>query len=223
MQPKEKKSKQPKSNNLKKSYTMMLIGIVLCILLDQIVKSVVVYNFESLPIELLGGVLRISFVQNTGAALGIGGSNLLISVLTNLLVLVVIIRFVVKQKDMIDTKTKVALVMMIAGGFSNLIDRVFRNGVIDYIDLSAFMKFPLFNIADILIVLGWILFALFAAINTVKVSREIKEEIEVKKEELERIEEKRDSKKTGNNSPRNDSSKDKLDDTKKQKKTKKKK
>ena len=67
--------------------------------------------------------------------------------------------------------------MVLAGGFSNLIDRIFKGFVVDFIDVSELINFPNFNLADIFIVLGWILLALFFAMyaNNVRMGKIKKE------------------------------------------------
>ena len=47
--------------------------------------------------------------------------------------------------------------MVISGGLSNLIDRIFRGHVVDYIDINQIFNYPVFNIADICVVIGAIL------------------------------------------------------------------
>lgn len=47
--------------------------------------------------------------------------------------------------------------MILGGGISNLLDRVFRGYVVDYIDINYLIKYPIFNLADILIVIGVLL------------------------------------------------------------------
>ena len=44
--------------------------------------------------------------------------------------------------------------MILGGGISNLIDRLFRGFVIDYLDINYLFKYPIFNLADICIVIG---------------------------------------------------------------------
>ena len=66
----------------------------------------------------------------------------------------------IKQREMTNKFTNISLALILAGGFGNLIDRIFRGRVIDFIDISPVFNFPTFNIADILVVIGWIAFAL---------------------------------------------------------------
>ena len=56
-----------------------------------------------------------------------------------------------------NKKVYIGLLFLIAGGISNLIDRVFRGFVVDYIDFTQIIDFPVFNLADIVLVVGWIL------------------------------------------------------------------
>lgn len=46
------------------------------------------------------------------------------------------------------------LLLVLAGGIGNLIDRLFRGYVIDYIDINNLFEFPVFNLADVFIVVG---------------------------------------------------------------------
>jgi signal peptidase II len=69
------------------------------------------------------------------------------------------------QNKRIDNKTMVVLSLMISGGISNVIDRFIRGGVIDFIKI---MHFPIFNIADIFIVVGWVLLVVFILLYSSK-------------------------------------------------------
>ncbi|WP_294488789.1 signal peptidase II [uncultured Ruminococcus sp.] len=64
----------------------------------------------------------------------------------------------------------VSVAMIIAGGVGNLIDRVRMHEVIDYIKFEP-INFPIFNFADICIVIGAILFCLSIIISDVKKSK----------------------------------------------------
>ena len=74
----------------------------------------------------------------------------------------------------IDNITNIVLTFILAGGIGNFVDRIFKGHVVDFIDITEFLNFPKFNLADIYIVCGWIMLAFIFAKNTVKIRKEIK-------------------------------------------------
>ena len=141
---------------MKKNKIVIWIGIITIslILIDQISKIVVKQNFTH-PIEK--GIFGINLIENTGMAFGFKNGNTKNIILTSL-ILLIIINFIRNQKDRIDEHTAVAISMILAGGISNLIDRIIRGGVVDFISLK---NFAILNIADCYIVVGWILLIIF--------------------------------------------------------------
>ena len=67
--------------------------------------------------------------------------------------------------------------LILAGGFANLIDRIVRGYVIDYIDITKLFNYPVFNFADICIVIGVILVFIIIIINTIKSQESINEKV----------------------------------------------
>lgn len=150
----------------KKLLKVLLITIILLILVDQISKILVI---KFLPEEkvLIQNVLAISKVENEGIAFGLNKQNLS-NIMLTFLVLAIITRFLVTQKKNLNFKTTVFISMMIAGGISNVIDRIFRGAVFDFIKIG---DFPVFNIADSIIVIGWILFVIDLIKNVREISK----------------------------------------------------
>ena len=125
-------------------------------------------------VTAIPGVLDLTLTYNTGAAWSLFDDNTLFLAILSLVASIVIIVFIMKN----DWKTKkiysLSTCMLLAGTFGNMIDRfltVFdlREGVVDMIILnpldslwSAIFKsrFPIFNVADVLLVLGVILLAI---------------------------------------------------------------
>lgn len=139
----------------KKILKIILIVTILVILIDQVSK-ILIDIFVQNDIVILQNVLEISKFENEGFAFGINKQNISNIALT-VLVLAIIIRFIVMQKKNLTIKTTIFLSMIIAGGISNVIDRFFRGAVLDFIKVG---DFPVFNLADCFIVIGWILFVI---------------------------------------------------------------
>lgn len=165
--------KEKKSDTFKLS---MIIFIVL-LLVDQISKILAIHT--NIDVIILKEILNFKLVFNNGIAFGIGqGENIGTFIVSNLIVLGVIIRFIWLQKERMDTVTMYGLFMILAGGFGNFIDRVFRGQVVDFIQIFPKTHFPVFNLADIYIVIGWVILAFTFAMYTYK-------EIQAKKDNKE--------------------------------------
>lgn len=131
-----------------KKALLIALGIII-VLLDQIVKVILIDK----NIILIPSVLSFTYTQNTGTAFGIGNNNTMLIIILNIIILGIIIKLLKERKDGIELNTLLSLILILAGGISNLFDRIFRGYVIDFIDVN-FLNFPNFNLADISIVIG---------------------------------------------------------------------
>ena len=139
--------------------------ILTLILIDQLTKVAMLTFVSSGYKEIIQGILQLEMAQNTGIAFGIMQNSNLGMIFTTLIVLIVVSKFYIFQNKNLDRKMRVALPLILAGGISNLIDRVCRGYVVDYVYIE---HLPIFNLADIYVVIGWVLFALSMAIYTGK-------------------------------------------------------
>ena len=145
-----------------KNGSYLLLSAVL-VGVDQLFKWLVTLSMQ--PFEsnvLLPGILRITYVQNTGAAFSLlEGSTVLLAVLTGIALIVAI--FLMLSGRIEKTSYLIPVSMLIGGGIGNLLDRIVRGYVIDYIDVSfwPFDSFAIFNFADCLVVIGTILLLVF--------------------------------------------------------------
>ena len=133
---------------------------VLLFLGDQALKLWVAGNFalfETRP--LLPGFLELKYVQNTGGGWSVLSEHTwLLSILTALImaaVAVVLARRVVRHPLGVWACT-----LILTGGLGNLVDRLRLGYVVDMFNFQ-FMDFPVFNIADICVVVGTILAAVY--------------------------------------------------------------
>lgn len=103
-------------------------------------------------VVVFDGVFSLFYVENTGAAWGALEGKRWFLVVVAAVAIAIIIYMMYKDKIKGVCYT-VATVMLLAGGLGNLIDRVFRGYVIDYLRVT-FIDFPVFNFADCLITVG---------------------------------------------------------------------
>ena len=154
-------------------YIILIIAIVLIVVIEQVLKIYIMDNYKEIgSISLIENAINITYVENTGGAFGIGQNDLFTFILVNAMVIGIIVRFIITQKDRIGVATLVALTLILGGGISNLLDRIFRGYVVDYIDISPIFKFPVFNLADLLIIVGWIWFVALISVSTIKLKNE---------------------------------------------------
>lgn len=147
-----------------KKYIIMLIIIILLIVIDQVAKLFVINNLSDNQV-LIENVISIEKVENMGMAFGFNKENIQ-NIFLSLFVLLIMIRFIIKHDKQTNMLVIICLSMIIAGGISNLIDRVFRGAVFDFIKLG--INFPVFNFADIFIFIGWIIYMIYLLIFAFK-------------------------------------------------------
>ncbi len=126
---------------------------IFIILIDQFTKYLMLYN-NKIFINKDFLLFRIDFVKNYGAAFNIfSGSRIFlssISVIFSILLIYLIIR-----KSTSNTFDLYSYSFILGGTIGNGMDRLFKGFVIDFINLNI-INFPLFNIADISINIGFI-------------------------------------------------------------------
>lgn len=144
-----------------KKINFLIIITITAILLDQVIKIIMKSKLFNSSILVIPYILKLTYVQNTGAAFGIGNNSTSMFVAVNIVIIVLITYFIFSKKDEINRPILIALHLIVAGGISNLIDRITRGFVIDYIDISPLIKYPVFNLADMFIVVGCIIIAIF--------------------------------------------------------------
>ena len=155
----------------KKSFVIAAAVAAVVLVIDQITKYLVVSHFnlyESIP--LIPGVLNLTYIHNRGAAFGIFQNQTLPFVIITLAALAIGV-WVLYKRYFDHPLMDWAILLILSGGLGNLIDRVFRRGnVVDFLE-TAFMKFPVFNIADCAVVVGAGLMILYLILDLVRVKK----------------------------------------------------
>ena len=130
---------------------MDILLFLLVILFDQIVKIAVKLSMlpgESIPI--VPEVFHLTYVLNPGAAFGILEHQRMFFIFAGLIVMGVAIWIYPRLRRM-DNWLHYGMMALLGGAVGNLIDRVANGLVVDFLD---FRFWPVFNIADIAIVIG---------------------------------------------------------------------
>ena len=158
----------------------MLAGLTLLSVLvltgaDQLLKVLVVRHLkDSDPLVLIPKVLQLHYTENDGAMMGMLQGKTTLMVLLALVVFVVLL-YVIFSKKIRFGLVYCALVGVLAGGLGNLIDRIFRGFVVDYIEV-LFVRFYIFNFADCLITVGAfaiIIYELYDLVRQRKTQKEL--------------------------------------------------
>lgn len=161
------------SKTVKKAIIALFIIVLFVTIIDQLTKFIAI-KFNN--IELIPNFLSFHIDENRNGTYGVSSNSTFSYVLTNLVVIFVLLKFILNQNEFVDSKLRFFLSLVIAGGFSNTIDRIFRGYVVEFIELKFL---PNINIADIFIVIGWFSFvAIFASFSV----KELKESKEKRKE-----------------------------------------
>lgn len=130
----------------------------LATIIDQLTKFLIKKNFRLYEKKvIIKNFFNLTYVENRGAAWGIFNGNYWFLIITTVVALAFILWFIFRMKEYkkIDI---ISYSMLIAGIMGNFIDRLARGYVIDFFDFKIFNHyFPVFNIADILIVVSVII------------------------------------------------------------------
>ena len=129
-----------------------IIGLLLLLIFDQWTKLAAIAHLKGqADIEIIPGVFSLHYLENHGAAFGILRDQQWIFLLLAAIFLVAAVILYIRipfTARMIPLR--VITVFIAAGAVGNMIDRMFRHYVVDFLYFSL-INFPVFNVADIYI------------------------------------------------------------------------
>ena len=127
---------------------------IFIVLIDQFTKYLMFYN-KKLFINKDFLLFKLDFVKNYGAAFNIfSGSRIFLSLISILFSILLI--YLIFKKDTLNSFDLYSYSFILGGTIGNGIDRIYKGFVIDFINLNI-INFPVFNIADISINIGFII------------------------------------------------------------------
>ena len=138
---------------------------VLIVVLDQLTKFIVhsIMNLYD-SIQVVPYLLNFTYIRNEGIAFGIyfEGAETIFIVLP--ILITIYLFYLLKSEEFQDKFSQIALFLIIAGAVGNIIDRIFRGYVVDFIDFHLNgMHWYVFNIADSSVTIG-LIFLLYSSI-----------------------------------------------------------
>ncbi len=126
---------------------------IFIILIDQLTKYLISYN-KKFFINKDFLLFKLDFVKNYGAAFNIfNGSRIFLSLIS--IIFTILLIYLIFRKNTLNTFDLYAYSFILGGTIGNGIDRLYKGFVVDFINLNI-INFPLFNIADIAINIGFI-------------------------------------------------------------------
>lgn len=156
---------------------LAIILIILGIGLDQLTKYLVVHNIKnSGSLTIIKNVLRITYVENRGAAFGILQEQMWFFILITVVTLSVLFYMLIRNYKHMSLWVIISLSMVIGGTIGNFIDRWRLGYVVDFISLRFFNRydFAVFNVADMLIVVGGIMIMIAILVHDLNYDKSIK-------------------------------------------------
>lgn len=141
-------------NYFKKSFLGILIVLVLTGL-DQSTKHLAVLHLKGKSsIVFIKGVFELSYLENTGAAFGIFQNQRWVFMILTTFVILIIGYLYIRLPDKKRYRfLSASLLLLLAGAVGNMIDRTINGYVVDFFYFSL-IDFPVFNVADIYVVLS---------------------------------------------------------------------
>jgi signal peptidase II len=137
--------------------------IIAALISDQLTKQLITSSMHiNESTQVIKGFLYITYVENTGAAWSLfqGGRWFFVAITSVMMIILTIL--LIKNPHKLF---RVSAAMIIGGGLGNLIDRIKRGSVVDFIDLYfGSYSFPVFNVSDSFVTIGTILLCFYVII-----------------------------------------------------------
>lgn len=127
---------------------------IILLVIDLITKYLIDINFDLMESKvLIPNFFNITKIYNTGASWNILDGYRIILIIITLIVMLILISYQKKIKK--NNRNILAFSLLYSGIIGNLIDRIIKGYVIDFLDFKIFgYDYPVFNFADICIVIG---------------------------------------------------------------------
>lgn len=154
--------------NKNKKIVIMIILVVVLLILDQTLK-IYCMKYQKEEIQKILPGITLKYEESNEGAFGVGQNSVGTYVISTVVVLGIVLKFFINQIDQINMGVITGLSMILAGGLSNMIDKIFHGFVINCIQI---INLPTMNLSFILITIAWIELAVIFAFSIMKGNEE---------------------------------------------------
>ena len=149
-------------NNKLKIIINSIILLIIDIVIKLIISNKLIFNQS---IKVINNFFYITYVKNTGVAWSILSGKINLIIVITLIIIAILIIYIFNKKSY-SVLEIISYSMILSGSIGNLIDRIIYGYVIDYLDFNILgYNYPIFNFADMCIVIGIILILTFGGKN----------------------------------------------------------
>jgi len=137
----------------------LLLAVIIAVA-DQLVKHWAVLNLRGRgTVEFIPGILNLFYAENTGAAFSMLRNQRWLFISVSVIAVIAII-YIILLRKIRSVWGLLPLSMVLGGAVGNLIDRIFTGYVVDMFEF-AFIRFAIFNVADIFVTVGGVMFCIY--------------------------------------------------------------
>ena len=160
---------------ISKQNLFLIVIMIGTILTDQLSKVWVTSNLQlGESIEIIPSFFKITYTQNTGAAWSILEGYMTFFYVVTLVALILLGWYFYRLKEY-QIIQKIGVVLMISGTLGNFIDRLLFQYVRDSLDFHILgYNFPIFNVADVLLISGVLFLIIDETIKTFNIRSKLK-------------------------------------------------
>ncbi len=140
----------------KRTFFLFIPIVIAMAIVDRLAKGWAVDHLRQGVTGPDFGLVDLTLVHNTGAAFGMGQGGGIVFVAIAFVITAAVVAWLAARKRHSALEV-IALALVVAGGIGNCIDRLTTGYVVDFIRFT-FIDFPVFNVADICVTCGVVLF-----------------------------------------------------------------
>ncbi|MBE6883530.1 MAG: signal peptidase II [Ruminococcaceae bacterium] len=158
----------------KKDKIIGTIVMLFMLAVDHLTKYWAIVSLKGQePIKVWQNVFHFVYAENRGAAFSMLQNKRIFLILFTAAAIILVLWMIYFDKFKFNRAASIGLCLIASGGIGNLIDRIFRAYVVDFIYFVP-INFPVFNVADACVTIGTIIFAIGFMVDEFRAAKSAK-------------------------------------------------